>query len=148
MSEEETKSNEVDMSIVNESLIKANKGIERHIILADPPWQYAHKNERMGSTHKHYNTLSLKHLLELDVDKIAAKDCALLVWVTSKHIPTYCKLIETWGFTHITVLFSWVKVNPLGLPSRRQTGLYTRQQEEWIYLATRGMLKSCLIIGN
>ena len=57
---------------------------EYGIILADPPWAYKVWSKKgMGrSAENHYPTMHIKDIRALPVGKLAAKDCALFLWVT------------------------------------------------------------------
>jgi N6-adenosine-specific RNA methylase IME4 len=145
------KKKQLNMKEVNQSLIEANRGVERNIIYCDPPWHYG--DTRVGSVSSHYDTMSESDLSKLNISEIAAKDCFLLMWTTSTQIPSALRLIEAWGFKYVTVWAVWVKCNPDGTPSSHQTGKHTRQQAEFILLGKRGktdrfMRRRSVWIGN
>lgn len=85
------------------------------IILADPAWPYDNPKSglpRLGG--KTYSTMSIEEIAALPVDKIAAEDCALFLWVTMPKLNEVFKVIEAWGFRYVTCAFVWVKLNPNG----------------------------------
>lgn len=121
------------------SLLEANKGIPRSIIFADPPWSYdgAKGGSLMGLASTHYNTMSLNDICALDVKKIAAKNCILLMWTTGPHMPSALKVIDAWGFSYKTMYEVWVKTTN-GEMKKNRLGYYTKQCAEYVLLATRG----------
>lgn len=86
---------------------------EYSIILADPPWAYkVWAKKGMGRTaENHYPTMHIKDIQTLPVGRLAAKDCALFLWVTMPTLPEAFSVIKAWGFTYKTVAFVWVKQN-------------------------------------
>ena len=55
-----------------------------NIIYADPPWQYRtySKKGQGRSAESHYPTMSIADIKALPVRSLAAKDCALFMWIT------------------------------------------------------------------
>lgn len=80
------------------------------VIYADPPWDYSDKNCG-GAAAPHYNTMKLKELMELPIEKIAEKNAALFMWATYPKIEDALQLIKAWGFTYKSIAFQWVKLN-------------------------------------
>lgn len=80
------------------------------VIYADPPWDYSDKNCG-GAAAPHYNTLKLKELMELPIEKIAEKNAVLFMWATYPKIEAALQLIKAWGFTYKSIAFQWVKLN-------------------------------------
>lgn len=122
-----------------QSLLETNKGIPRSIIFADPPWTYDGSNggSLMGLASHHYNTMSLNDICALDIKKIAAKNCILLMWTTGPHIKSALEVIDAWGFSYKTMYEVWVKTIK-GEMKKNRLGFYTKQCAEYILLATRG----------
>ena len=90
------------------------------IIYADPPWAYRtySKKGQGRSAESHYPTMCIEDIKALPVGELAAKDCALFLWIT---FPCLCEALEVltaWGFSYKTVAFVWVKQN------RRNDDLY------------------------
>lgn len=111
-------------------------------IHADPPWNfktYSKKGEsRSASTH--YDVMSIKDIAKLPVEKVAAPDCALFMWVTDPMLPRAFELFEAWGFVFKTVAFTWAKTNKGG-GFFTGMGFWTRANPEMCLLATRGKPK-------
>ena len=111
------------------------------VILADPPWRYRvwSGNHGRRTAESFYPTMSCEELctLRTHIDRWAAKDCALFLWVTAPVLLDAPKVIKAWGFTYKTVAFTWVKMNKNGKPFTGM-GYYTRANAEFCLLATRG----------
>lgn len=82
-------------------------------IYADPPWKYRDSADsgNRGASHK-YPCMTLSDLMQLPINRIAAKDCTLFMW----HVPPMpmeaLKLVEAWGFKLTTMKgFTWIKLN-------------------------------------
>lgn len=55
--------------------------------------------------------MCIEDIKTLPVGELAAKDCALFLWIT---FPCLCEALEVltaWGFSYKTVAFVWVKQN-------------------------------------
>jgi N6-adenosine-specific RNA methylase IME4 len=122
-------------------------------ILADPPWAFrTFGGDAMTphrSTEDHYSTMSLAEMAAIPVAEIAAKDCALFMWVVGSHLTESIELAEAWGFKFKTDAFYWLKerLNGAGQPDlftgdvpelRISMGYWTRKQIEPCWLFTRG----------
>jgi len=116
------------------------------VILADPPWQYAQKSERLnGTTDPHYPTMSADAIAALPVAGVAADDAILLLWTTWPFLPVAMRVIDSWGFRYITGL-PWVKVEQVDtqfdgttiLNPRTGVGFWFRGASEPLLLAKRG----------
>ena len=121
-----------------ESLIDAGKKFS--VIYADPPWSfrvYSGKGKKR-SADRFYNTQSLDDIKALPVDKLAAKDCALLLWAIMPELPGALDVIAAWGFEYKTVGFTWIKKNRSGNGIFTGMGYWTRANAEVCLLATRG----------
>ena len=66
-------------------------------------------NRGQGAAENHYPTMSIQEICRLPVAELAAKDCALFLWVTFPQLQDAMKLFEAWGFTYKTLGFAWVK---------------------------------------
>ena len=110
------------------------------IILADPPWSYRvwSGKEKSRTAENHYPTMSLKDIQALPVEKLAAKDCALFLWVTCPMLAEAFSVLEAWGFTYKTVAFAWIKQNKKSPSLFWGLGHWTRANAEFCLLATRG----------
>lgn len=110
------------------------------IVYADPPWDYKgqlqHAGPRSrdtGGAVKHYPTVTLDMLCELDVPRITATDSLLFMWSSSPHLDQAITLGKAWGFEWATVAFVWDKqrVNP---------GFYTMSQCELCLVFKHGRI--------
>ena len=120
-------------------------------ILADPPWAFrTFSGENMTphrSAEDHYSTIDLAGLKDLPVADVAAKDCALFMWIVDSHLAEALELGAAWGFTFKTVAFIWLKsrmVDQMDLflgdvpDPAISFGYWTRKQGEICLLFTRG----------
>lgn len=85
------------------------------IIYADPPWTYDNPKDndpKMGG--KTYATMTQAEIENMNVQEIAAPDCALFLWATMPKLREALSVITAWGFTYTTCAFVWVKLNPKG----------------------------------
>ncbi len=110
------------------------------IVYADPPWDYKGQLQHAGpgsgdsgGAIRHYDTVTLDDLKQLDVAGIAADDALLFMWATSPHLDQAIELGVAWGFSWATVAFVWDKqrVNP---------GFYTMSQCELCLVFKRGRI--------
>ena len=110
------------------------------IIYADPPWDYKGQQQHTGkggktsgSSHTHYETLTLSDLKNFAIGEIADEDCLLFLWATSPHLDQAIELMKSWGFKWATVGFIWdkIRVNP---------GFYTMSQCELCLIGKRGKI--------
>ncbi len=111
-----------------------------NVIYADPPWKY-HVWSKKGngrSAESHYPTMGIDDLCKLPVQRIAADDCALFMWVTFPLLYESIKLIKAWGFEYKTVAFVWVKLNKKADSLFWGMGYWTRANAELCILATKG----------
>lgn len=122
-------------------------------ILADPPWAFeTHSGETM-TPHRcaedHYQTMTLEQMAALTVQTIAAKDCALFMWVVGSHLEESFALARAWGFSFKTDAFYWLKQKLIAADQidlftgdiaepRMGFGYWTRKQVEPCLLFTRG----------
>ena len=110
------------------------------IIYADPPWAYRtySKKGQGRSAESHYPTMCIEDIKALPVGELAAKDCALFLWIT---FPCLCEAFEVlaaWGFSYKTVAFVWVKQNRRNDDLFTGMGYWTRANAEICILATMG----------
>lgn len=125
-------------------------------ILADPPWSFLTRSDKGKdrSAEQHYACMTLDEIKAMPVGEIAAKDCALFMWVIDTHLPMALDVISAWGFTYKTVAFTWAKLNRefASYPPEQQRadadkaffkgmGFWTRANPEMCLLATKGSPK-------
>lgn len=110
------------------------------IILADPPWSYRvwSGKGKSRTAENHYPTMRIEDIRALPVGELAAKDCALFMWVTCPQLLEAFSVLEAWGFTYKTVAFAWVKQNRKTPSLFWGLGHWTRANVEFCLLATRG----------
>lgn len=97
-------------------------------ILADPPWQLGQTGS-LGAQ-RHYPLMTVRAMCRLDVERLAADDAHLWLWVTNASLFAGREVMEAWGFTYRSIL-TWVKP-VFGL------GQYLRTASEHLLLGTRG----------
>lgn len=119
-------------------------GMKAACILADPPWAFRTFGGDNCTPHRsaedHYITTPTAKLAELPVSDMAAKDCALFMWVVDSHFPDAIDLAAAWGFEFKTCAFVWVKSKLGGWPHVGM-GYWTRKQTEQCWLFTKGSPK-------
>ncbi|GAK33266.1 modification methylase MunI [alpha proteobacterium Q-1] len=124
-------------------------------IYADPPWSFrtysGGESTPHRSAHDHYRTMDAPSLAAIPVERSAAKDCALFMWIVSSHLDQAITLGRVWGFDFKTIAFCWVKTRAAAeaqgflsldamMPpvTRMGMGYWTRQEMELCLLFTRG----------
>lgn len=125
-------------------------------LYADPPWAFRTFSGENMTPHRcaedHYRTMELAEMAALPIGDIAAKDCALFMWVVGSHLEESIQLARAWGFTFKTDAFYWIKQRLIGgdqidmftgdIPEPRMGfGYWTRKQVEPCWLFTRGSPK-------
>ena len=113
-------------------------------IYADPPWAFRTWSGKKHTPHRtandHYMTTETTALQDIPVAEIAAKDCALFMWVVDSHIAEAIDLGRAWGFEFKTRAFTWRKLTAGG-KARIGMGYWTRKQTELCFLFTKGKVK-------
>lgn len=120
-------------------------------ILADPPWAFKTFSGKRATPHRsandHYVTTDTRVLADMPVASVAAKDCALFMWIVDSHLDQAMDLGRAWGFGFKTVAFIWLKETENGRQidiwngdsdPRIGMGYWTRKQAEICLLFTRG----------
>lgn len=114
-------------------------GLKFPIILADPPWHfktYSKKGEGKSPT-KHYKTMSIEEIYDYPVDKVAADNAILFLWVYQPLLPEAIKVMEAWGFRYVSIGFVWRKLTKHG-KEHMSTGYYTRAGMEMVLIGRKG----------
>lgn len=120
-------------------------------ILADPPWAFRTYSGDDATPHRtdedHYRVMSLGDLKRLPVADLAAKNCALFMWIVDSHIDQGFEVAKSWGFRYKTRAFEWFKIK-LGVDEDKvlvteddlviSMGYWSRKQCESCFLFTRG----------
>lgn len=105
-------------------------GIKRYAtILADPPWNVPSQQGRRGAV-RHYPLMSIEEICALRVDRLAAEDAHLWLWVTNVAWREQVGVMEAWDFRYRSCL-TWIK-------PRFGLGQYLRNQTEHLLLGVRG----------
>jgi N6-adenosine-specific RNA methylase IME4 len=125
-------------------------------IVADPPWAYStpgqigktleHRPNRDKGLSKHgagsvarYGAMTLDELSAMDVERVAAPNAHLYLWVTNTFMESAFPLARAWGFRPVTII-TWTKVRRSdGQPSMKM-GWYYRGATEHILFGVRGSL--------
>ncbi len=111
-------------------------------IMADPPWSFLTYSGTHTTPHRcaedHYDTISLDGLSRLPVASLAARDCALFLWVVDSHLDVAIELGKSWGFKFKTRAFEWMKTKKNSEGYGISMGYWTRKQTESCLLFTRG----------
>ena len=128
------------LEIVSNPKFPALPQEEFEVLYMDPPWDYKGQLQHAGAGNgdsggaiRHYDTVTLKDLMNLDVPSIAAQDSLLFMWSTNPHLDQAIDLGKSWGFAWATVAFVWdkQKVNP---------GFYTMSQCELCLVFKKGKI--------
>ena len=110
------------------------------IILADPPYEYSNsgstKNSR-GNAKQFYKTMPINEIKNLQVEKIADKNCVLFLWTTYPQIQNGLDILGAWGFNFKTIAFTWIK-KTVNMKDFVGMGFYTRANPEIVLLGLKG----------
>ena len=82
--------------------------------------------------------MSIEEIKALPVGDLAAKDCALFLWITFPCLFEALEVLESWGFSYKTVAFVWIKQNRKNDNLFTGMGYWTRANAEICILATKG----------
>lgn len=79
-------------------------------IVADPPWYEKGGGRIKRGADRHYPLMKTVEIVELGdfVQRIAAPDCHLYLWVTNNFLPDGFLVMKEWGFKYITMI-TWMK---------------------------------------
>jgi N6-adenosine-specific RNA methylase IME4 len=108
------------------------------IIYADPAWSYWEGGQKNQSLH--YQTMSIKDICELPINKISDDNSILFLWVTYPILKESFEVIESWGFKYSTCGFVWVKKNKKSDSYFFGNGSWTRANSELCLIATKGSI--------
>jgi len=130
------------------------------VLYVDPPWHFkartALKVANPGSrrdVERHYETMSLKDILDLPAGQLAAKNCHLFMWVTGPMLDRGFEVMRAWGFRYSSDVFVWVKLKKSHDPKQLRVlptaagdlftglGLTSRKNAEYVLLGRRGSPK-------
>jgi len=112
------------------------------IIYADPPWSYRDKRDKhpriSGGATVHYETMTTNDIKNLEVEKIADKNCMLFLWVTFPNLQDGLDTIKAWGFEYKTIAFNWIKYNTNEKNLFFGIGYYTKSNSEICLIGVKG----------
>ena len=110
------------------------------ILYTDPPWDYKGQLQhtgkggpQSGGAARHYATVTLAGLKQLQVASIAAENALLFMWATNPHLDQAIELGKAWAFKWATVAFVWDKM-------QTNPGYYTMSQCELCLVFKRGRI--------
>lgn len=113
-------------------------------IYADPPWRFQNRTGKMAPEHQRllrYPTMTLEEILELPVNRLAASQSHLYLWVPNALVAEGLEVLKRWGFTYKTNLV-WYKIRKDGGPDGRGVGFYFRNVTELILFGVRGSMRT------
>ena len=113
-------------------------------IIADPPWQFKNRTGKVAPEHKRlkrYNTLSIREIMEMPIEEVAAEKSHLYLWCPNAFVHEGLETMRSWGFTYKTNLI-WHKVRKDGGPDGRGVGFYFRNTTEMVLFGVRGKLRT------
>lgn len=100
------------------------------VIYADPPWEYDFSPSSGRAVENHYPTMPIEDILAMEVARLATPDAMLFLWCPPSFIKKGIAVLEAWGFDLASSMV-WDK-------ERIGTGIYFRQQHEYLLLGKRG----------
>jgi len=126
-----------------EDLISKVKG-PFSTIYADPPWRFQNRTGKMAPEHQRllrYPTMTMEEILEIPINRLAASESHLYLWIPNALIAEGLEVMKRWGFTYKTNLV-WYKVRKDGGPDGRGVGFYFRNVTELILFGVRGSMRT------
>lgn len=77
-------------------------GLNAGVILCDPAWddpeRYSDETGMDRAAENHYPTMTLREIMDLDVDGVAARDCILFMWCKANNVVEAICVAAAWGF--------------------------------------------------
>ncbi|MBY6244171.1 MT-A70 family methyltransferase [Methylosinus sp. Sm6] len=109
------------------------------LILSDPPWSFGvwGKDGHNKGPEMHYDTMSRSELFSLPVWKLAAPNCAHVMWTTQAQLPLALDLLLHWGFDYRSC-GSWAKQSKSGASWAFGTGYWFRSAAELFLVGAIG----------
>jgi len=102
-----------------------------NVIYADPPWNYGDTLvEGYGSVERHYTSMTIQELCELNIKDITDDNAVLFLWVTSPLLEECFEVIKAWGFKYKSS-FVWDKM-------KHNWGHYNSVRHEFLLICTKG----------
>jgi N6-adenosine-specific RNA methylase IME4 len=108
-------------------------------ILADPPWRFRNFSAAGEAKNPvaHYPCMSIDDLSRLPVQRLAAPDCALVMWATAPLLDRAIELLRAWGFTYKSA-GAWAKRSKTDEAWSFGTGYVFRSAAEFYLVGTIG----------
>ncbi|RDE04660.1 MT-A70 family methyltransferase [Sphingomonas aracearum] len=118
------------------------EGLRPHhygLILADPPWRFFNHSAKGEAKNPvaHYGCMTIEQLAQLPVARLAAPDCALVMWATAPLLDRAIELLKAWGFTFKSA-GAWAKQSKTGEKWTFGTGYVFRSAAEFYLVGTIG----------
>jgi len=113
-------------------------------ILADPPWRFQNRTGKMAPEHQRllrYPTLNLDEICQIPVQRAAADQSHLYLWVPNALLAEGLEVMRRWGFTYKSNIV-WYKVRKDGGPDGRGVGFYFRNVTELVLFGVRGSMRT------
>ena len=106
-------------------------------IVIDPPWPY--ERTHGNGVLRDYKPMDWTALTELGAHlaRVAAPDCAILLWTTAPLLMAIADVVRAWPFRYITKVFCWVKTTRTGAICHG-IGSYTASNTEDVWLLSNG----------
>lgn len=108
------------------------------LLVLDIPWPfdlYSNKGNKKSAA-AHYKLMTRDEIMTLPVDRLAQKDCMLLLWVTAPQLGFALSAMQAWGFTYKSNMV-WRKTTAAG-KVRMGPGYWCRTMHEQILIGTFG----------
>lgn len=77
-------------------------------VYVDPPWPERGGGKIKRGADRHYPTMTRREILAFPIDRWAAEDCHLYMWVTNNYLEFAFEVLRAWGFRYITAI-TWMK---------------------------------------
>jgi N6-adenosine-specific RNA methylase IME4 len=113
-------------------------------ILADPPWQFQNRTGKIAPEHKRllrYPTMTLKEVMALPVNDLAADPSHLYLWCPNALLQEGLNVMKAWGFTYKANIV-WHKIRKDGGPDGRGVGFYFRNVTELLLFGIKGKMRT------
>lgn len=113
------------------------------LLVADPPWKFLTRSDKgklKKSAECHYRTMTLEEIKALPIARLAAPNCALMLWGTAPMIVQQLEVMAAWGFVYKSQGM-WHKLTKSGKTSFG-TGFRIRNSHEPFIIGVRGNPKN------
>ena len=127
--------------------VPENKIEKFRIIYSDPPWKYGSKTRLNNSTGRqikklseHYFSMTTEEICKLPVEQITEKDACCFLWFTSAFGEDAYKVMRSWGFRPIKIIFVWEKMTK-NWKTCQNIGPWTMGNYEYVLFGTKGTMQ-------